>query len=111
MLPSTKNWLKVAAGDKAKVLVDVAHEAPSGGLAIEVGTYCGFSAALLSAALRAKCHDNPTRVKPYHPQVVSLEVDAAHTAIAENLLVFAGLAHVVEVLTGHSEDVLPWLVT
>merc|ERR1711920_32745 len=30
-------------------------------------------------------------------------------AIAQNLLIFAGVAHQVEVMVGHSEDVLPWL--
>lgn len=78
---------------------------------LEVGTYCGYSAARLAAALQAKSHGTISHSIQYSPQVVSLEVDATHAAIAENLLAFAGLAHVVEVLTGHSEDVLPWLVS
>ncbi|CAE8595009.1 unnamed protein product, partial [Polarella glacialis] len=42
-------------------------------------------------------------------QVLTLEADAAHAVVAQNLIAFAGLSHAVEVLTGHSEDLLPWL--
>jgi catechol O-methyltransferase len=111
MLPGTNHWLKVAAGAKAEVLIRAAQSAPASGLVLEMGTYCGYSAARLAATLQAKTRKLDACFAPYCPQVVSLEVDTVHAAIAENLLAFAGCAHVVEVLTGHSEDVLPWLVS
>eukprot|EP00927_Polykrikos_kofoidii_P042616 TRINITY_DN36648_c0_g1_i1.p1 TRINITY_DN36648_c0_g1~~TRINITY_DN36648_c0_g1_i1.p1 ORF type:complete len:1099 (-),score=193.23 TRINITY_DN36648_c0_g1_i1:8-3304(-) len=107
-LPETSQWLKVAGGAKADVLRDSAAprpsgRAPRGGLAIEIGTYCGYSAL----------HITEVRDPPAHhgaPCLLSLEVDAAHAAVARNILAFAGAAHRVEVLTGHSEDVLPTVV-
>lgn len=104
-LPGTKHWLKVAGGVKSKILMAAAKRAPVGGLVVEIGTYCGYSAARLAAARAA---EDPS--KTYDPRVVTLEVDLAHAAIAQNLLMFAGVSHMVEVLIGHSEDVLPWLV-
>merc|ERR1712048_1174975 len=44
------------------------------------------------------------------PRVLSLEVDAAHVLIARNVLAFAGLAHKVQIVAGHSEDMLPWII-
>ncbi|CAK0856138.1 unnamed protein product [Prorocentrum cordatum] len=101
-LPGSSQWLKVAGGAKAQVLADAALLAPSGGVVLEVGTYCGYSSARLAAA-------RPPARRWGLPQVVTVEVDAAHAVIARNVLMFAGLHHRVEVLTGHSEDVLPWL--
>uniref|UniRef100_A0A7S4RAM3 catechol O-methyltransferase n=1 Tax=Alexandrium monilatum TaxID=311494 RepID=A0A7S4RAM3_9DINO len=102
-LPGTSHWLKIAGGTKAGLLVTCARRAPRDGFVLEVGTYCGYSAARLAAA---RASGRP----PRGPLVVTLEVDAAHAIVARSLLAFAGLAHRVEVLTGHSEDVLPWLV-
>lgn len=103
-LPGTSHWLKIAGGAKADLLAACARRAPRRGVFLEVGTYCGFSAARLVAAAAAVGR------RPRRPLVVSLEVDAAHAIIARSLLAFAGVAHQVEVLTGHSEDVLPWLI-
>lgn len=103
-LPGTSHWLKIAGGAKANLLVSCAQWAPQQGVVLEVGTYCGYSAARLATARAAQ------RRAGGGPLVVTLEVDAAHALIARSLLAYAGLAHRVEVLTGHSEDVLPWLV-
>jgi len=104
-LPGTRHWLKVAGGPKAEVLSEVAARAPIGGVAVEVGTYCGYSSALFAAARQARGHGRVAAA----PSVVTLEVDLAHAIIARNVLMFAGVAHLVETLVGHSEDVLPWL--
>lgn len=100
------SWLKVAAGVKADVLSAAARRAPKGGITLECGTYCGYSAARLAMA-RLSQKGNARS----NPCVLTMEVDAVHAVIARNVLTFAGLAHAVEVLTGHSEDVLPWVVS
>jgi catechol O-methyltransferase len=90
-------WLKVAGGEKSDVLVMSARLAPSKGNFLEVGAYCGYSALRLALAtgLRAK--------------ILSLEADPAHAVIARNIVAYAGLAHIVDVCVGHSEDWLPYL--
>merc|ERR1719433_2214747 len=42
-------------------------------------------------------------------RIVTLEVDPAHMVIARNMIAFAGLAHMIDVWTGHSKDLLPRL--
>ncbi|CAE8627485.1 unnamed protein product [Polarella glacialis] len=89
-------WLKVAGGDKADVLLYALRLAPLGaGEVLEIGTYCGYSAMLMSAAL------------PEGVRITTLEVDPVHAVLAMNILAFAGLSHRVEVLIGHSEQLLP----
>jgi len=105
LLPGTSNWLKIAGGPKADVLAQAAQTSPQGGIVFEIGTYCGYSAACISRAREAARGRGRSGV-----EVVTVEVDAMHAMIARCLLAFAGLAHSVEVLTGHSEDVLPWAI-
>lgn len=89
-------WLKIAAEDKARVLIDAVTSAPAELPTLEIGTYCGYSALLL--ALARPCS-----------RVVTVEADPAHVVIARNVIAFAGLAGRIDVLTGHSEDVIPKL--
>ncbi|CAL1136618.1 unnamed protein product, partial [Cladocopium goreaui] len=79
-IAGSKGWLKVAAGDKAKVLVTAARSASN--LLLEIGTYCGQSAIRLAATRRAK--------------VVTLELDPIHAIIARTLVAFAGLSAYIE---------------
>jgi len=88
------------------VLTAAVHIAPEDGVALEIGTYCGYSAARIAAVKLSRCSSSNRT-----PCVITLEVDLAHAAIARNVLAYAGLAHVVEVVVGHSEDTLPWLVS
>ncbi|CAJ1417820.1 unnamed protein product [Effrenium voratum] len=92
-LPSSSKWLKIAGGQKSALLAEAVARSPEG-LALELGTYCGFSALHLAQAKR----------------VVTLEADLGHAIIAETLLTFAGMADKVQVIVGHSEDMLPWLL-
>eukprot|EP00434_Breviolum_minutum_P029186 symbB.v1.2.025816.t1/scaffold2532.1/size76761/2 len=69
---------------------------PPGGSILEVGTYCGYSALRMAMAVP-------------HCRVVSLEVDPAHMVIARNMVAYAGMAHMIDIWTGHSKDVLPRL--
>lgn len=95
-LGSSGLHLKVAAGRKAEVLIDVLHTATLHGCILEIGTYCGFSAIRMVLACP-------------HVFIVTLERDPAHVIIARNMIAFAGLARVVDVNTGHSRDLLPRL--
>lgn len=91
-------WLKVAGGAKAQILSKVSRQSvPEGGTVLEIGTYCGYSAIHMARTL------------PVGARITSIEVNPTCMIVARNLVAFAGLAHVIEVLTGHSKDVLPWL--
>lgn len=107
-LPNTSLWLKVAAGPKSSILVNAVQNSPVGGVCVEVGTYCGYSSALFA---KTRAEDARANVGPCqsHPTVVTLEVDLAHAVIAQNVLMFAGVWHLVDILVGHSEETLPWL--
>jgi len=86
-------WLKIAGNTKADVLAAAVRLSPSAGSILEIGTYCGYSALRMSLA------------KP-GARVVTLEVDPAHMVIARNIVAYAGLAHMIDVWTGHSKDLL-----
>jgi len=96
--PTAGQWLKVAGGEKASLLLTAARLAAQGsGLQVlEVGTYCGYSSMRIAAAFPEAC-------------IVSLEADPALALIARSLIAHAGLEHRVEVRIGHSADVLPRL--
>jgi len=93
VLGPSGQWLKVAGGNKADVLEAAVQKAPKGGSVLEIGTYCGYSAIRMAMA------------RP-NTRIVTLEVDPAHMVIARNVTAFAGLAHVIDVWTGHSKDLL-----
>lgn len=90
-------WLKSAAGSKAEVLLAAARASPPGGCVLEIGTYCGYSAMRLAAALPGV-------------RVATLEANPVHVVIARSILAHAGLGGAVDVWTGHSQDLLPRLV-
>jgi len=89
-------WLKVAGAQKATVLASALRDVPRGGSVLEIGAYCGYSAIRMSLALPGV-------------RIVTLEVDPAHMVIARNVVAFAGRAHMIDVWTGHSKDLLPRL--
>jgi len=89
-------WLKVAGGGKAQILARAIRNAPPWGDILEIGTYCGYSAVRIAIAAPGT-------------RVVTLEVDPVHALIARNLLIFAGLAHAVDVHVGHSVQLIPLL--
>eukprot|EP00494_Astrolonche_serrata_P023516 UN23774 len=99
-MDSSGQWLKVAGADKAAILVQAVQSAPAhagGQRILEVGTYCGYSALrlLLAAGNNAR--------------LLTLEADPGNAVIASVIVAYAGMADRVEVLTGHSEDLLPEL--
>ena len=86
-----KLWLKVAGGDKAAVLEKVVDVLKPKSV-LEVGSYVGFSAIRLGAA-----------VQRWGGQVVSLEMDPVLALIARQMVAHAGLEAVVQIQLGHSE--------
>jgi len=96
--PSAGRWLKIAGGEKSDVLTTAARLAScqAAGRFLEVGTYCGYSSIQLALACPGV-------------QITSIEGDPGLAVIARSLIAYAGLAHVVDVRVGHSQDVLPHL--
>lgn len=86
-------WLKVAGDAKAVVLTSAMRGKPKEGSILEIGCYCGFSAIQMAMAIP-------------DVRIVTLEVDPAHVVIARNVIAFAGMAHRIDVWTGHSKDLL-----
>lgn len=93
VLNAEGRWLKIAGNTKAEVLTAAVRRSPAAGSILEIGTYCGYSALRMSMA------------KP-GARVVTLEVDPAHMVIARNIVAYAGRAHLIDVWTGHSKDLL-----
>lgn len=93
ILNPSGQWLKVAGDAKAVVLTSAMRGKPPRGCILEIGCYCGYSAIRMSMALPGV-------------RIVTLEVDPAHVVIARNMVAFAGLAHYIDVWTGHSKDLL-----
>lgn len=95
-LKRARMWFKVAGGAKSDVIAASLRGAGLAPCVLEVGTYCGYSALRISAAVPGV-------------RVITIEVDPLHVQIARTLVAFAGLSHVVEIWTGHSTFVLPRL--
>ena len=88
-------WIgwKVVGGIKAEVLSAALCSAPARGGILEIGTYCGYSAIQMAKACPGV-------------GIITLELDPAHIVVARHMFAIAGLAHVINVWTGHSEDLL-----
>jgi len=93
VLRPSRQWLKIAGGEKAELLISALRRAPANGVILEIGTYFGYSALRIAMS-------QPGR------RVVTVEVDPVHASVAQSLIMYAGLAHRIDVWTGHSKDVL-----
>lgn len=93
LLQPARQWFKIVGGRKADVITSAMKTAPARGSILEIGTYLGYSAIRLAVS-------QPGR------RVVTLEVDPGHGLAAESVITYAGLAHRVDVWTGHSKDLL-----
>lgn len=97
VLGANRLWSKVAGGAKGSILAVAAQAAvPTSAGVLEIGSYCGYSAVRLAAAL------------PDVP-IVTFEMDPVLVVVARNLVGLAGLVRQVSVLTGHSASFLPRL--
>merc|ERR1711957_840255 len=88
-------WLKIAGDAKGAVLDDMMQTLPTAApkLVIEFGCYVGYSSTRMSRLLRS-----------WGGRFISVEVDPIHACIAQNVLEYAGLADVVSIYVGYSED-------
>lgn len=96
VLHPSRQWLKIAGGAKAELLIKEFRSSPAGGDILEIGTYLGYSSIRLASAL-------PDR------RIITVEVDAEHALVAQCVIAHAGLAHRIYVHCGHSKDVLEQL--
>eukprot|EP00427_Karlodinium_veneficum_P045102 CAMPEP_0169252716 /NCGR_PEP_ID=MMETSP1016-20121227/38203_1 /TAXON_ID=342587 /ORGANISM="Karlodinium micrum, Strain CCMP2283" /LENGTH=409 /DNA_ID=CAMNT_0009333955 /DNA_START=56 /DNA_END=1282 /DNA_ORIENTATION=- len=95
ILRPSRKWLKIAGGSKVETITTALDAAPEGtGVFLEIGTYFGYSALQIAMA-------NPGR------RIITIEVDLVNAVVAQCLIMHAGLAHVIDVWNGHSQDVLP----
>ncbi|CAE7209643.1 COMT [Symbiodinium sp. CCMP2592] len=104
-----EHWLKVAGGAKAEVLLHTYglrtwqwHE-----VAVECGTFIGYSAMRLALQMLAGLEESPDRAGP---RVFTIEVDPVQACIARHLVDLAGVSCSVEVATGQVRDVVPKIV-
>lgn len=95
-LPARSLWLKIVGATKAQALCAAVCAASCHGSVLEVGTYCGYSAIQMAAALSGV-------------RIVTLEVDPVHVIVARNLVALGHLTHCIDVWIGHSQDLLPRL--
>jgi len=96
VLRPSRQWLKIAGGPKADTITAAFGAAPENGTILEIGTYFGYSSMRLAIS-------QPDR------RIITIEVDAVHAIVAQCLIMHAGLAHRIDVWTGHSKDILPRL--
>ncbi|CAE8700028.1 unnamed protein product [Polarella glacialis] len=85
-------WLKVAGGQKARLLENSVHP---GDRVVEFGTYMGYSALVVARRLRALGGGG---------RVISCEVDANAAEIARAVILWAGAQHEIDVRIGCAFD-------
>ncbi|KAI8054139.1 S-adenosyl-L-methionine-dependent methyltransferase [Syncephalis plumigaleata] len=85
-------------GDKKGAIIDDAIRENTPRIAIELGTYCGYSAIRFANLMRKLACD----VKYY-----TFESNPAFARIASQLIEFAGLSDIVKIIEGTFNDKLP----
>ncbi|CAE8632060.1 unnamed protein product [Polarella glacialis] len=108
-----RTFLKLAGGVKRRLLERAASEAPAG-LVVELGTYVGYSAAVLALARGAKplppASDLGQVRGPGPPLVITAELDPVNGVVARCVHCLAGLAGDIEVWIGSSGDVARYVL-
>mmetsp|Transcript_16696 Transcript_16696/g.47505 ORF Transcript_16696/g.47505 Transcript_16696/m.47505 type:complete len:472 (+) Transcript_16696:316-1731(+) len=103
-------WLKVAGGAKGEVLEGLARATAArhgASVAVELGTFIGYTAVRLAAALRG-CRG--VGALPRRARVATVESDPVHVAVARHFIDLVQVAAVVEVQPGMARDAAPLLV-
>ncbi|CAJ1419733.1 unnamed protein product [Effrenium voratum] len=99
-------WLKIAGDGKAHLLEAVLARFP-GGVALELGSFVGYTALRLGRALAQSVPGVPFRGFLTGEAALSIEVDPIHGLFTRHCLMLAGLSS--EVWLGHSSDLIPRL--
>ncbi|XP_068127679.1 catechol O-methyltransferase-like [Hyperolius riggenbachi] len=93
-----KEWAMNVGDEKGLILDNLVREADPP-VALELGTYCGYSAVRIARLLKPGAH------------LLTIEMNPVHAAVAREMIEFAGLNNKVEVLEGSTESVIPRLKT
>ncbi|XP_020661123.2 catechol O-methyltransferase [Pogona vitticeps] len=95
---SQKEWAMNVGDEKGLILDKIVKEADPT-VALELGTYCGYSAVRIARLLKPSAH------------LFSIEFNAEFVPIAKEIIEIAGLEDKVTILEGHAQDIIPQLKT
>ncbi|XP_062487478.1 catechol O-methyltransferase isoform X1 [Pezoporus occidentalis] len=93
---SQKEWA-MNVGNEKGVILDKTVEEVSPSVALELGTYCGYSGVRIARLLKAGA------------RLLTVEFNPEFAAIAKQMFEFAGVQDKVRLLEGPSEEIIPQL--
>ncbi|XP_065548298.1 catechol O-methyltransferase isoform X2 [Lathamus discolor] len=93
---SEKEWAMNVGSEKG-VILDKTVEEVSPSVALELGTYCGYSGVRIARLLKAGA------------RLLTVEFNPEFAAIAKQMFEFAGVQDKVRLLEGPSEEIIPQL--
>ncbi|XP_014799483.1 PREDICTED: catechol O-methyltransferase [Calidris pugnax] len=93
---SQKEWA-MNVGDEKGLILDKTVEEVQPSVALELGTYCGYSAVRIARLLKAGA------------RLLTVEFNPEFAAIAKQIIEFAGVQDKVKILEGPSEEIIPQL--
>ncbi|KAM8993037.1 catechol O-methyltransferase isoform 2-T2 [Ara ararauna] len=93
---SQKEWAMNVGSEKG-VILDKTVEEVSPSVALELGTYCGYSGVRIARLLKAGA------------RLLTVEFNPQFAAIAKQMFEFAGVQDKVRLLEGPSEEIIPQL--
>ncbi|ETE65680.1 Catechol O-methyltransferase [Ophiophagus hannah] len=84
-------------GDEKGIILDKTVEEAEPTVALEMGTYCGYSAIRIARLLKPNA------------RLLTIEFNPEFIPIAKEIIDIAGLSDKVTIIEGHSQDVIPQL--
>ncbi|XP_053938709.1 catechol O-methyltransferase isoform X2 [Cuculus canorus] len=93
---SQKEWAMNVGNEKGLIL-DKTVEEVNPSVALELGTYCGYSAVRIARLLKAGAY------------LLTVELNPEVAAIAKQIIEFAGVQDKVKLLEGPSQEIIPQL--
>uniref|UniRef100_A0A8C4USR1 catechol O-methyltransferase n=1 Tax=Falco tinnunculus TaxID=100819 RepID=A0A8C4USR1_FALTI len=93
---SQKEWA-MNVGDEKGLILDKTLEEVNPSVALELGTYCGYSAVRIARLLKPGA------------RLLTVEFNPEFAAIAKQMIEFAGVQDKVKLLEGPSEEIIPQL--
>ena len=82
---------------KGKILIKEINKLRENPIVLELGCFCGYSAILMAKNLGDK------------GKILSIEVDKHYAKVASEIIDFAGLKHMITIIEGSSEKIIPTL--
>lgn len=93
---SQKEWA-MNVGNEKGIILDKTVEEVNPSVALELGTYCGYSAVRIAQLLKPGA------------RLLTVEFNPKFAAIAKQMIEFAGVHDKVKILEGPSEEIIPQL--